>query len=68
MAIYCTFDCAAVGPVCDFCKHYHFNGDEKGRYTGEGWCNFHQHQIDPEGGCEDFYCQSVDKKEKVNEL
>ena len=69
MAVYCSFDCAYIGAVCDFCKHYNFNGDDKGCYTGEGWCNFHHLQKDPDQSCpNDFYCASADKvKGQTNE-
>lgn len=46
---------------CDFCKHYDFRGDENGAYTGDGWCNLHTKQIDPEDECDDFYCFKADE-------
>lgn len=46
--------------VCDFCKHYEFNGDEEGKYTGNGYCKFHMKLMDPGDGCEDFYCNDYD--------
>ncbi len=66
MAKYCSFDCAFTGPVCDFCKHYNFNGDSLGRYTGEGYCKLTMKQMDPEQGsnCNDFYCRTIDKKKE----
>jgi hypothetical protein len=67
MPVYCSFECSYIGAVCDFCKHYDFNGDKNGAYTGDGWCKLHQIQKDPENGCDnDFHCTSADK-EKVNE-
>jgi hypothetical protein len=45
--------------VCDFCKHYAFNGDEDGHYTGDGWCCLHRRDQDPGGGCELFHCSKV---------
>jgi heat shock protein HslJ len=47
-------------PICDSCKHYEFNGDEKGRYTGNGYCNKHQEQMSPERYCDDFHCSKAD--------
>jgi hypothetical protein len=45
--------------VCDFCKHYAFNGDEDGHYTGDGWCTLHRRDQDPGGGCERFHCHKA---------
>jgi hypothetical protein len=42
--------------ACDFCKHYSFNGDDQGRYTGDGYCNLNQESSDPGSFCEDFHC------------
>lgn len=47
-------------PVCDFCKHYNFNG-KGGIYVGNGFCTLHQKQIDPEGGCNNFHCKNSNK-------
>lgn len=53
--------CCEECPVaCDFCKHYNFNGDKNGCYTGDGYCNLHSEQIDPGGYCDDYYCKRVD--------
>lgn len=53
---YCSADCEATGPVCDFCTHYDFNGSPTGVYLGNGWCRFHKKQSEPEQGCDDFQC------------
>lgn len=49
-----------VGPVCDFCKHFDFNGDATGAYTGDGWCRLHKEPRDPASGCDDFHCRDAD--------
>ena len=56
MAQYCSDECKDIGPVCDFCRHYDFNGDGNGAYTGDGRCNLHGEYHDPWFGCEDFIC------------
>lgn len=43
-------------PICDFCKHYDFNADDDGRYTGDGWCRFHSIKCEPYHECSDFHC------------
>ncbi len=57
--------------VCDFCRHYQFNGEPEERrgkiiqiYVDKGFCEFHQKRKDPgEGeGCDDFYCFKLEKK------
>ena len=45
---------------CDFCRHYDFNADEQGRYTGNGWCRLHQQQKDPGSMCDDYHCSEAD--------
>lgn len=52
----CAEDCI---PACDFCRHYDFNGDEEGRYIGEGICNLHNIGRHPGEECEDFHCRAV---------
>ena len=53
----CSIRCL---PACDFCKYYHFNGDIKGRYTGNGYCTFHNNRKqDPDDECEDFVCYLI---------
>lgn len=52
-------------PLCDFCKHYNFNGDENGAYTENGFCTFHNQKKDPSDFCEDFYCFNI--KERKND-
>lgn len=56
---YCDEHCAEIGPVCDFCQHYDFNGDDSGVYTGNGWCNKHNEPRDPVDGCEDYVCMNA---------
>lgn len=63
MKRFCSKACEVVGAVCDFCIFYDFNGDDDGCYTGDGYCRFHQKQIDPEEGCADFICFRVKDKE-----
>lgn len=48
-----------IGPVCDFCRHYNFNGNETGAYTGDGFCCLRQKPMEPEGGCDQFHCNGV---------
>jgi len=50
------FDCF---PICDFCKHYDFD---------KCHCNKHDKTMDPDDGCDDFYCSWVDKSFGVREL
>lgn len=59
MAVYCSEECR-MHPICDFCKHYGFNANEAGAYTGDGWCRLHQEARDPLDECEDFHCYTVD--------
>jgi hypothetical protein len=47
--------------VCDFCKHYNFNGNADGAYTGDGWCRLHFRPEDPGSGCYDFHCKRADE-------
>jgi len=52
-------------PLCDFCKHYNFNGDKLGRYTGNGRCILHDEPSEPYDYCEeDFYCFLADKEKE----
>ena len=51
-------------PICDFCKHYNFNGEETGSkhdpvYVDKGCCKLHFMREDPGGGCEYFYCRRI---------
>ena len=69
MATLCP-DCDTRWPwVCDFCKHYQFNGEDHGGkhgpvYVDKGCCMLHFLRSDPGDGCEYFYCFRVDNKEK----
>lgn len=58
--------------VCDFCKHFDFNGEaalgENGEsyanvYVGNGYCRLHNKPADPGSGCDDFYCRRIADKE-----
>lgn len=60
-----TLCCPECIPLCDFCDHYNFNADEKGRYTGNGWCTLRNEPSEPYDYCEDFYCFLINK-EKAN--
>ncbi len=70
---YCSKECEKIGPVCDFCKYYNYNGEDLYRdgktykgaiYTGEGWCDYWKDWKDPSDGCEKFICEFIKKKEK----
>lgn len=61
MTILCSPECI---PACDFCKYYNFNGDELGRYTGNGLCILHNEPSEPYDYCEDFYCFLANKKKE----
>ncbi len=41
---------------CDHCLHYQFNGDDRGRYTGDGYCTLHKKPMDPGDDCDDYHC------------
>lgn len=53
--------CEPPHVCCDFCKHYDFNGDDRGRYTENGWCRLHEKKEWPGGICDDFHCAEADK-------
>lgn len=46
-------------PICDTCRHYNFNGDKAGAYTGKGRCEHPDHPgpKEPEAACPDFDCE-----------
>lgn len=46
--IFCNECVNKYGACCDFCKSYDFNGN--------GYCNIHSKQKDPEESCNDFHC------------
>jgi hypothetical protein len=48
---------------CDFCKHYAFNADESGAYTGNGYCLFHKRPEDPGSFCDDYYCSFMEDED-----
>jgi len=65
---YCSKECELYNGICDFCKHYHYNGAdmiEKGKlyegaiYTGDGWCGLHDRWQDPSDNCSNFECSNV---------
>ena len=49
---------------CDFCKYYDFNGDDEGRYTGDGYCNKKKQGREPGEECDEFHCKQA-KKMKI---
>lgn len=50
-------DCDPRFSCCDFCKHYQFNGDEKGRYLDNGMCSIKHERRDPgDNICQEFVC------------
>lgn len=55
--------CEPRALCCDFCAYYQFNGDEQGRYTGEGWCRLHKREEDPASLCDDYFCFEILRKE-----
>lgn len=61
MTVLCDEGCI---PLCDFCKHYNFNGDELGCYTGNGQCILHNEPAEPCYYCDDFYCFLADKEKE----
>ena len=54
--IYCD-KCDEHGACCDFCRHYDFNENSDGAYTGEGFCNKYTEHKDPEEVCSSFHCE-----------
>lgn len=69
MATFCAM-CSHV--VCDFCKHFDFNGEavigQDGKtyanvYVGKGYCRLHSWPADPGHGCDDYHCRLADKEE-----
>lgn len=57
--IKCSEDGYDCFPICDFCKYYNFNADDKGRYTGDGYCTKHSKPQDPSDDCNDFHCSEA---------
>ena len=57
--------CNPLTCICDFCKHYQFNGKSlKQRYFGNGCCKLHFLPSHPTGVCEYFYCIKYDEDKK----
>ena len=42
-----TLCCKECIPLYDPCKHYNFNGDEEGCYTGDGWYTLRDEPDEP---------------------
>ena len=57
-------DCDPMATCCDFCKHFDFNADAKGHYTGDGYCRKHHIPTEPDSECDDFHCEHVKEKKK----
>ncbi len=55
-------NCEPRALCCDHCAHYQFNGDEQGRYTGDGFCQLHKREEDPGSLCDDYFCFELVKK------
>ena len=64
MAEFC--DNGVEEPVCDFCAHYFFSREGR-TYYGNGYCCHpdHPHGGDPEGGCNDYKCQTIDGRADI---
>jgi hypothetical protein len=56
-------DCDTRALCCDHCAFYQFNGDEHGRYTGNGWCRLHKRSEDPGSLCDDYFCFQILRKD-----
>lgn len=54
MKTMCGEDCV---DACDFCIHYKLNGNELGRYTGDGECSMGNETLHPGDTCDDFHCR-----------
>lgn len=63
MKRYCSEECKKIGPMCDFCKFYDFNGDKYGFYIERGYCRFHKKAKEPFEGCKDFVCFRIKRGE-----
>lgn len=58
-------NCDARTACCDHCAYYQFNGDEQGRYTGEGLCRKHKRAEEPDSLCDDYFCFQLLTKDGV---
>lgn len=56
--------CEEIAICCDFCLHFEFNGDQQGRYTGDGYCKLLKIPQDPGNVCDDFHCEDLKPKKK----
>lgn len=56
-------DCDPRGLCCDHCAYYMFNGDEEGRYTGDGFCRFHKENREPWQCCDEYFCFQILRKD-----
>jgi hypothetical protein len=66
MPTYCP-TCDPGYMCCDFCKHYSFNGNEQGAYTGNGHCDLHKRPEDPGSFCDDYYCSFMESEDGERE-
>lgn len=72
MAVKLCSKCHPLGHICDFCKHYQFNGINTGSkhglaYNSQGCCSLHFLRAHPEHGCEYFYCDWADGEVKTQQ-
>ena len=56
MPIFCK---TCQGIMCDFCRWHDNNAAADGSYTEGGYCRLHKTYMDPDDGCDDFYCSRV---------
>jgi len=49
-----NYDCP---PICDFCKYY---------LDSRRHCELHKKAMQPEDGCSDFYCYTIDNPLEVH--
>lgn len=57
----CSKHCIAV---CDYCRLYNYNGDEKGVYWGTGYCVWHEKAKQPYDTCNDFICDEYKNEDE----
>ena len=58
--------CDKYSQICDFCKFYQPNGEDRGGkhgpiYVDKGCCSLHFLRADPWDKCEYFYCIRADE-------
>lgn len=50
--------------ICDFCTYYSDNGLRNGEaFEGEGICTLTNEETDACGGCDDYVCFRIQKRE-----